>query len=110
MDAPQTVLARCGWTAGAEPPQRLPAPAPHPSMLEVAGVTASVVGQTIEVGEEDYMYGLGRLTLEVTEELDRVNRNGELWLRLGGHELWRDGTNAGWRTVLVRAAAIKPRA
>ncbi len=70
--------------------------------------TPVTVGDVIQVGEPDYMYGRGPLHLRLTE-VGQVERQADgLWLHLRGVELWADGRekNAQPRWALVRMRAL----
>ena len=64
------------------------------------------VGDVIRVPAADYAYGLGVLTLRVTEVDPDPHPNLE-WLRVKGTEIRWDGTDGRQRDVLVRVSALR---
>lgn len=72
-------------------------------------MTVPRLGDVIEVGDQDYMYGTGHLTLRVTCIGDRVRVNDDEWLNVEGLPLRADGTQLGQnpRPALVRISAVR---
>jgi hypothetical protein len=68
------------------------------------------VGDIIEVPEQHYCYGLGRLVLRVTEVGELEQHSDGEWLNLRGIQLRHpDYVRLGERQVLVRAEAMRVR-
>lgn len=65
-------------------------------------------GQVIRVPERHYCYGIGTLTLRVTEVDPRPHPNLE-WIRIKGVEIRWDGADGDHRDVLVRVTALRQR-
>jgi hypothetical protein len=63
------------------------------------------VDQVIDIGEDDYCYGVGTLTLRVTHVYPRPYPAAE-WIRVLGIEIRYDGTEGEHRDVQVRASAL----
>lgn len=76
---------------------------------QASAMTVPRLGDVIEVGEQDYMYGTGQLTLRVTCTGDRVRVGDDEWLHLEGLTLRADGTQLGQspRPALVRMRAVR---
>ncbi|MEU0546968.1 hypothetical protein [Micromonospora sp. NPDC005979] len=66
------------------------------------------VGDVVEVDEQHYCYGLGRLILRVIEVGRRERHSDGIWLHLRGIELGPPG-GPRQRRVLVRLAALQVR-
>lgn len=63
-------------------------------------------GEVLQLGEDDYKFGVGTLTLRVSAAL-RVERHADgLWLAVRGVEIRWDGTDGKTRDVLVRMTAL----
>jgi hypothetical protein len=75
-------------------------------------MTVPQLGDVIEVGDQDYMYGTGHLTLRVTRIGDHVRVHDDEWLNVEGLALRADGTqlspNSRPALVRVRAVRIEP--
>jgi hypothetical protein len=70
------------------------------------------VGDVIDVAEADYMYGTGRLIMQVTKIGQVVQINGADWVDLEGHDLRPDGSRASDRVrhAVVRRTGLRLRA
>lgn len=66
-------------------------------------------GDVLRLGEDDYRFGVGPLTLRVTGLIHVQHLADGPWLYLRGVSLRRDGTDREPRQVLVRLAALTPR-
>ena len=72
-------------------------------MKRAPGIEA---GRHLVIPEQHYCYGVGTLTLRLTEPVAPPHPNAE-WLRVVGREIdWRGVEAATPREVLVRVAAI----
>ncbi|GII25410.1 hypothetical protein Pme01_50070 [Planosporangium mesophilum] len=64
-------------------------------------------GDVVRIPQAHYCYGLGPLIMCVTVVGADIRRFPALeWVRLCGLELRPDGSDGGWRDVLVRVAAL----
>lgn len=72
-------------------------------------MTVLQVGDVIQVDEQDYKYGTGRLVLRITRLGERVRMADGEWLNVEGLTLRPDGTPIEQRPreALVRVAAVK---
>jgi hypothetical protein len=66
------------------------------------------IGDVIEVDEQHYMYGTGKLIMRVTRIGDRTRAADGEWLDLDGLELRADGSQLGSepRHAAVRVGAV----
>jgi hypothetical protein len=66
-------------------------------------------GDVLDLSDEDYKYGTGRLILRVTRISGRTTAADGEWVDLEGSELRSDGTPLGplLRHALVRVAALR---
>jgi hypothetical protein len=63
-------------------------------------------GLILDLAEQDYAYGVGRLTLRIeTLGADPASFPKLEWVRVVGDEIWWDGSTRP-RDVMVRVAAI----
>ncbi|GAB7052946.1 hypothetical protein [Catenuloplanes indicus] len=62
------------------------------------------IGDTVQIPEPDYCYGLGTLTLRITAIGAGQRRD---WIQLRGIQLADDGREIKEREVLARVAAIR---
>ncbi|MDP9796425.1 hypothetical protein J2S43_004937 [Catenuloplanes nepalensis] len=63
-------------------------------------------GDELTLGEQDYKFGVGRLSIVVEQILERVTLDGELWVRVRGL-CRRAPTDAGAvREIYVRVSAL----
>lgn len=67
------------------------------------------LGDVIEVGDQNYMYGTGHLTLRVTCIGGRIYVHDDEWLNVEGLALRADGSQLGQkpRPALVRMRAVR---
>ncbi len=66
------------------------------------------IGQRIDVAENDYKFGVGRLRLRVTELLGELRLDGAVWARVRGFEICWNGTEACQdREALIRVSPSK---
>lgn len=63
------------------------------------------VGELIRINEEDYCYGLGALTLHVTEVPARLQEPD--WVDLRGIEIAWNGERRRERHVRIRVSALR---
>jgi hypothetical protein len=61
-------------------------------------------GQVLRIGEADYCYGLGLLTLRVTRDVQLTR--GLEWVEIEGVEQYPNGREGKERVVLVRVTAL----
>jgi hypothetical protein len=65
-------------------------------------------GDVLDLSEQDYLYGAGRLVLDVTAVGADITRYPRLeWLRVTGDEIRWNGADAGERTIMVRVEALR---
>src|SRR4051794_22112589 len=64
------------------------------------------VGQMLDLAEEDYCYGQGRLTLRVTKVHDVQRFDDGLWVNVTGIRIFTSGTEGEERFALVRVTAL----
>ena len=65
-------------------------------------------GDIVGIEQADYCYGLGTLTLRVTEiGVDLARIPALEWVRLRGIEIRWDGTDGNEREVFVRVSALR---
>lgn len=65
-----------------------------------------LVGRTLQLGEDDYRFGLGPLTLRVTSIIHLQQLTDGLWLYVRGVQARPDGREGEQRQVLIRVAAL----
>jgi hypothetical protein len=72
-------------------------------------VSASV-GKIIRLSEPDYCYGQGPLTIRLVlvDRAHPVRYAGDIWYRVDGVQIGRNGVEVGRRHVLVRASRLPP--
>jgi hypothetical protein len=68
---------------------------------------AELVGLVLRLGEPEYLYGSGALTLRITEIYDFQQYEGQRWLFLRGMRLGANGAELGERNALVKVTAIR---
>jgi hypothetical protein len=70
-------------------------------------MTASA-GKVIQLGEPDYCYGRGPLTIRVdrVDLANPISYDGETWYRVEGVQLGGNGVEVGRREVLVRGRRL----
>ncbi len=62
-----------------------------------------IVGQLVEIPENGYLYGSGRLVLRVTAVRPAPDLG---WIEVTGQEIGWDGTRIGARSVVALRSAI----
>src|SRR5215471_11734978 len=65
------------------------------------------VGEVLDLAEEDYCYGRGRLRLRVTKVVDVQRFDDGMWVNLVGMRVFDSGTEGEERFALVRLSAIQ---
>jgi hypothetical protein len=63
-------------------------------------------GDTVTVAEQDYMYGLGELTIRI-HGFAQAPDVGPGWVTVRGVEVGRDGRDRAERQIVVRIAGMK---
>ena len=64
-------------------------------------------GQVVELADEDYRYGDGRITFYVASIGQRTIENGAPWIGLTGHRLVRGEPWGPERTITARVSGIR---
>ena len=74
---------------------------------DTGGVSASV-GKVIRLSEPDYCYGQGPLTIRLllVDRAHPVRYDGDIWYRVEGVQLGRNGVEVGRRDILVRGRRL----
>ena len=73
-------------------------------MTRMAPVRA---GDVIQLAEPDYCYGIGSMTLRITNVHGLVYLNDEPWAIVDGVPLWSDGFEEEERYAQIRIAGIR---
>ena len=73
-------------------------------MVTFSGMITLRTGDVLDLSDQDYKYGAGRLILRVTRIVNRTTTADGEWIDLDGLELRPDGTPLG---PLVRHAAVR---
>jgi hypothetical protein len=72
---------------------------------EAANAMKIQPGQVLKIPEADYLYGVGVLTLRVTDVRGEVDPRLR-WLRIRGVEILWNGQEGAEREVMVRVSAL----
>lgn len=64
-------------------------------------------GQMIDVGDEDYRYGDGRITFLVASLGEKTLENGQPWISVTGRRVVRGEPWGDERTIVVRVSRIR---
>jgi len=73
----------------------------------VTGLSPVRAGDVIHVAEQDYCYGVGSLTLRVTDVHGLVYLGNEPWVIIDGIPLWSNGHDGEERYAQIRVAGIR---
>jgi hypothetical protein len=64
------------------------------------------VGDTIQVAEPDYLYGVGMLKLRITQIFGVSQHTDGAWLNVRGVQLYPNGNEGGERNAAVRFSVL----
>ncbi len=66
------------------------------------------IGSTVEIPEDDYKFGTGRLKLRITELLGELRLDNAVWARVRGFEInWQGREACQDREALIRISPPK---
>lgn len=68
---------------------------------------AELIGQVVELADEDFKYGVGPIYFHVVKVGDRRVIDRVEWLELMGYTLSSDGRKGRLRSLIARVAGIR---